>query len=250
MYLFALTGKVGTTTDFENTAFHLQDVSAKREMVLSALKTITDIDKLDPLDSLKIAKDRFSEIENSIFSKNAFQKFVVSRELDFDKPEPILFRGEDEFLHLKDVQMLEGQPGSRKTFAISAMIAGLLGNDPEKCLGFSTKKEHVKVLLIDTEQATGNVQKVARRVHQMAELDTKTEHSNFTVIGLRECYQQERLNLTIKAIEFYKPDVVFIDNGKDLVSDFNSLEESGKVITTLMRIASKNNCAICTVILS
>lgn len=248
LYLYGITGKIGVTTDLENTVLHLKDVSAKREMVLSALKTITDIDELDPLDSLTIGKDRFTEIENTIFSENSFQKYIVRRDSSYDNPEPILFRGEDEILHLKDVQMLEGQPGSRKTFAISAMIAGLLGSDPEKCLGFSTNKELTKVLLIDTEQAGGNVNKVAKRVHKMAGLDTETEYSNFTVIGLRECYQQERLMLTIKAIEFYKPDVVFIDNGKDLIANFNDLEESGKVITTLMRIASKNNCAICTVI--
>ena len=29
LYLYAITGKVGTTTDLENTAFHLKDVSVK-----------------------------------------------------------------------------------------------------------------------------------------------------------------------------------------------------------------------------
>lgn len=248
LYLYALTGEIGMTTDLENTAYHLQDISAKREMVLSALQTITDIDTLDPLDSLTIGKDRFTSIENSFYSDYSFDKYIVPRSLDFDRPETILFRDNDEILHRKDIQMIEGQSGSKKTFLVSAMIAALLGNDCERSMYFNTNKSGVKVLFIDTEQSIGNVQRVARRIHRMSGFDERTDLDNFNVLGLRECTPTERLSITVKSIGKYKPDVVFIDNVKDLVNDFNNIEESTKVVTTLMQIASKNNCAICNVI--
>lgn len=248
LYLYAITGKIGTTTDFENTAFHLQDVSAKREMVLSALKTITDIDKLDPLDSLTIVKERLKLIENVFYADYSFDKYIVPRCLDFDRPEAILFRDNDEILHRKDIQMIEGQSGSKKTFLVSAMIAGLIGYECEKSMYFNTNRTDVKVLFIDTEQSIGNVQRVARRIHRMAGFDEKIDKPNFNVLGLRECTPIERLAVVIKSIGKYKPDVVFIDNVKDLVNDFNNIEESTKAVTTLMQLASKNNCAICCVI--
>ena len=62
LYLTAISGSVGSTVDLENTAYHLMDISAKREMVLSALQTITDIDTLDPLDSLTIGIENFKAI--------------------------------------------------------------------------------------------------------------------------------------------------------------------------------------------
>ena len=248
LYLFAITGKFGTTTDLENTAYHLQDVSAKREMVLTALQTITNIDTLDPLDSLTIGKEKFTAIENSFYSDYSFDKYIVQRHLDFDRPETILFRDNDEILHRKDIQMIEGQSGSKKTFLVSAMIAGLIGSDCEKSMYFNTNRKDVKVLFIDTEQAFGNVQRVARRIHRMAGFDEKTDIPNFNVLGLRECSPTERLSVVIKSIGKYQPDVVFIDNVKDLVNDFNNIEESTKAVTVLMQLASKNNCAICCVI--
>ena len=248
LYLYAITGKIGTTTDLENTAFHLKDVSAKREMVLTALQTITDIDKNDPFDSLKIGKDRLNSIENSFYSDYSFDKYIVHRHLDFDRPETILFRDNDEILHRKDIQMIEGQSGSKKTFLVSAMIAGLIGNDCEKSLYFNTDKSGVKVLFIDTEQSIGNVQRVARRIHRMAGIDERSDFDNLIVLGLRECTPVERLAVVIKSIGKYQPDVVFIDNVKDLVNDFNNIEESTNAVTALMQLASRNNCAICNVI--
>lgn len=248
LYLYAITGKIGTTTDLENTAFHLKDVSVKREMVLSALQTISDIDTLDPLDSLTIGKERLNSIENSFYSDYSFDKYIVPRHLDFDRPEPILYRNEDEILHRKDLQFIEGQSGSKKTFLVSAMIAGLIGDDLEKSMHFNTIREGVKVLFIDTEQSIGNVQRVARRIHRMAGIDERSDFDNLIVLGLRECTPVERLAVVIKSIGKYQPDAVFIDNVKDLVNDFNNIEESTNVVTTLMQLASKNNCAICCVI--
>ena len=248
IYLSAISGSVGSTFELENTAFHLKDVSAKREMVLSALQTIADIDTLDPLDSLTIGREKFTAIENSFYSDYSFEKYIISRGLDFDRPEAILYRGEDEILHRKDLQIVEGQSGSKKTFLVSAMTAGLLGDDLEKSLQFNTIKPDVKVLFIDTEQSTGNVQRVARRIHRMAGVDEKTDIPNFTVLGLRECTPAERMAVAIKSIGKYQPDVVFIDNVKDLVNDFNNIEESMKAVTILMQLASRNNCAICCVI--
>ena len=248
IYLTAISGSVGSTVDLQNTAFHLKDISAKREMVLSAMQIITDIDTLDPLDSLTFGKDRFTAIENSFYSDYSFEKYIISRGLDFDKPEAILNRDEDEILHRKDLQIIEGQSGSKKTFLVSAMIAGLIGDNLEKSLHFNTIKSDVKVLFIDSEQSTGNVQRVARRVHRMAGIDERADIPNFTVLGLRECTPAERMAVAIKSIGKYQPDVVFIDNVKDLVNDFNNIEESMKAVTILMQLASRNNCAICCVI--
>ena len=82
----------------------------------------------------------------------------------------------------------------------------------------------------------------------MAGIDERSDSDNLIVLGLRECTPVERLAVVIKSIGKYQPDVVFIDNVKDLVNDFNNIEESTNVVTTLMQLASRNNCAICNVI--
>lgn len=246
LYVCGLTEGVVSEFNLESIAYHLLDIFGKRETILSSLKTIEAIENSDDDTSIIINtnKERLNEIENSLYGSNSYKKHIVSRSLNFDRPEPILFRGEDEILHLKDIQMIEGQSGSRKTFLVSAMIAGLLGSKPENCLGFYSKKQFPKVLLIDTEQSLGNVQRVARRVHYMAGFQQDTDYSGFTVLSLREEPPEVRLKIAINAIEDIKPDVVFIDNSKDLTLDWMDSKESGVIVSILMKLSSKNNCAI------
>lgn len=247
LYIFGLTASYVRSSELETISLYLLEIYSKREIVLNSLKAITAVENGTDLQQLlSVNKERLNEIENVLYSGNSFEKYIVGRSLNFDKPEPILMREEDEILHLKDIQMIEGQSGSRKTFLISAMMGGLIGDN--KCLDFYSTKPLTKVLFIDTEQSIGNVQRVARRVHTIAGFQPTTDYSNFLVLSLRECTFRERLEITVKAIENYKPDVAFIDNAKDLVADFNNIEESANLVTILMKLASKNNCAIACVI--
>ncbi|VBB43499.1 hypothetical protein TRIP_D170014 [uncultured Paludibacter sp.] len=247
-YLLNLTANPETSSNFQNSVYHLVDVWTKRETLLTAYKVVQDIETKDAFDVLENYKNRLSEIETAVEGQNSYQKYIIDRTTAIDKPKPILFRGDDEILHLGDISMLEGQAGSRKTFLVSAMIAGFLSDTPEICLNFETNLKDAKVLLIDTEQAKGNTNLVAKRVQRMAGRDENKNYSDFIVLSLRELTSKERLQITLRAIESIQPTVVFIDNTKDLVSDFNNIEESAKVVSYLMKYSTKYNCSIVNVI--
>ena len=169
---------------------------------------------------------------------------------DVDVPDPIALvsrRGDDMFFR-GDIHMIEGQSGSKKTFLVSAVAAGVLSHSPEMCLGFhSDCGQPLKVMVVDTEQAVGTVQRVSRRIRRMAGLDVRAPYELLKVLTLRELGPRERLEVVKAAVAGWQPDVLIIDNVKDLMLDFNDVAEAQALVTELMRMSSLG-CALIAVL--
>lgn len=128
-----------------------------------------------------------------------------------------------------------------KTWLGMAMSAALLRGD---FLGMKARAEHCKVLFFDTEQDAGDGQRIQKRVHFAKGWDFNTDHDEFQLFHLREISATERRGFVIEAIEYLKPDMVIVDGIRDLLQDFNDLQESAAVIQDFMRISSEQNCCI------
>jgi len=168
---------------------------------------------------------------------------VVDPATPIEDPVAVLCKDGDEFCHIGDIQAIEGHSGSKKTYLVSAFVAALIGAQPSQCLGFTTDRdENLRtfntVLLVDTEQALGNVQKVQRRILGMASQAQTVALDSLKVLSLREYSPTERLEIVRQAIADYNPNVMFIDNIKDLVNDFNDIEESQRVVGEIMKMSS------------
>ena len=138
------------------------------------------------------------------------------------------------------------EPGSTR---VSQYLPGL--EVPERTLKLKGGK--LRVLYVDTEQSKLYSMKVARRVHWLCGWPLDEPNERFTILHLRtveddpvtdEKAYQIRFRLIMYAIEEYSPDVVFIDNLRDLVADFNNNEQSAALINKLMSTAQKKNISI------
>lgn len=128
-----------------------------------------------------------------------------------------------------------------KTWLGMAMSAALLRGD---FLGMKARSENSKVLFFDTEQDAGDGQRIQKRVHFVNGWDFNTDHDEFQLFHLREISATERRKFVNDAIEYLKPDMVIVDGIRDLLQDFNDLQESASVIQDFMRISSEQNCCI------
>lgn len=128
-----------------------------------------------------------------------------------------------------------------KTWLGMAMCAALLRGD---FLGMKARAENCKVLFFDTEQDAGDGQRIQKRVHYAKGWDFNTDHDEFQIFHLREISSKVRRQFVNDAIEYLKPDMVIVDGIRDLLKDFNDLEESAAVIGDFMRISSEQNCCI------
>lgn len=101
-----------------------------------------------------------------------------------------------------------------------------------------------KVLLFDTEQSKESLKKCCQRALRYAGLPDDNNDVRFMPFFLRPFSVEERRAVISDAIEGERPDIVFIDGVRDLLHDFNSLEQSGDLIQWLMTLISDFGCTI------
>lgn len=154
------------------------------------------------------------------------------------------------FSPLGDIQAITGREKNGKTFVLVQLMAAILGSKATGSLcfnkGIAERLGHEpKVLFIDTEQSLNDTLKVARRVHFLCGWEFKRANERFRLLHLREETDvRARFMKAMTAIDEMKPDAVFIDGIRDIMSDFNDLNESSVVIRELMAAATHNNCCI------
>lgn len=102
-------------------------------------------------------------------------------------------------------------------------------------------------LYVDTEQQEADAQRITLRTYAMNNWDIKEQHG-FHVASLRDTPTPRKLPCIIRLMATYKPDLLVIDGIADLITDFNSIEQSQNVIDALMRLTAKTNCHIINVL--
>ena len=172
-----------------------------------------------------------------------YHKFIVDITKDFAEPEPIVSQGDRILVSRGNLCTITGKAKSYKTFFVSAAVAAFLEDET-----LSLSGPGGMCLYIDTEQAAAHVNKVQRRIYRLCGWDFDKPSSKLITLSLRELSVKNRLKTTIAAIDDMHPDLVIIDGIRDLVNDFNNVEESTRIVGKLMALSTQQNCAIITIL--
>lgn len=172
-----------------------------------------------------------------------YHKYIVNVTSAFAEPEPIIFQGDRIVVSRGNLCTITGKAKSYKTFLVSAAVAAFLEDET-----LSLSGPGGMCLYIDTEQAALHVNKVQRRIYRLCGWDFNSPSSKLITLSLRELSVKNRLKTTIAAIEDLHPDLVIIDGIRDLVNDFNNIEESTRIVGKLMALSTQQDCAILTVL--
>ena len=125
---------------------------------------------------------------------------------------------------------------------ISVMLAGISKGE------IKPLQPTCKVLLFDTEQSQASLKKCCQRALKFAELPTDKNDVRFLPFFLRPLTIEERRQTIEDAIKEEKPDIIFIDGVRDLLQDFNSLEQSNELIQSLLSLTAEYGCTIASVL--
>ncbi|WP_455668909.1 AAA family ATPase [Phocaeicola sp.] len=123
-------------------------------------------------------------------------------------------------------------------YLIAVMLAGRQLGDVKPL------QDSYKILLFDTEQSKATLMKCCKRALRFAGLEDNLNDNRFKPFSLREVEPSLRLKYIEEAIKEEKPTVVFIDGIVDLVQDFNSNIESGRMIQQLLKMTTEYGCSI------
>lgn len=208
---------------------------------------------LNELDQLKITGT--PEIVTVDFSKMLIDSYIdPSEEM---KPQPVAisigssdYKGTNypiPFGSYGDFSCIVGASKSRKTFFKSMIEASYLGgNASHFCPSFKGHDTEEKyVISFDTEQSKFHTQRVQRRVMEMVESDI---YHNYKTFALRAYEPKERLQFIdyiINESEYKnKIGLLSIDGFVDLVTDFNSLEQSSGLTEKLLQWTARGDMHI------
>lgn len=159
---------------------------------------------------------------------------------DYGQLRPLLRFGGTPCLPRQDLVAMTGKAKCGKTFAMSILVAAALRGS--ETLGFEPGAEGLRVLYLDTEQAPYSTKHVLERIVCLS--GRPYEADRLRVYNLRRESPRLRLELVVGAMAAMRPDLVVIDGVRDLLLDFNDIEESSTLVCRLMTLASDFDCSI------
>lgn len=177
-------------------------------------------------------------------AEEGWRKYRIKVTDTIQEPQPIIKQGDKIVVSRGNILTVQGRAKTYKTFLVSGMVAAAL----DEGLGMSGTRDVSRVLYVDTEQSDAHTQIVLKRIYRLLDMPLDTEDDSVIMLALRKENATERLSYAIQAIEELHPDLVVIDGVRDLVADFNSIDESSKVVGKLMELSAAYNCAIVTII--
>ena len=177
------------------------------------------------------------EAGTKVLTEPKYKQAQVDLSIDVPEPVPVLKQGDYVMFSRGNISTIGGKAKSRKTFLIVLFAADFLETN-----------DTGKLLIVDTEMAKAHTYKTARRIHRLMEWDTDRNHERLTVLSLREYAPADRAAMFREAIEHVRPELVFIDGIRDLVKDFNNVDESTATVGMLMKLSTEYDCHICSVL--
>lgn len=141
---------------------------------------------------------------------------------------------------------IKGRAKMGKSQFLYLLIAIMLARI-SKC-GIKPLLTEYKILLFDTEQSQASLKKCCQRALKYAGLPIDKNDVRFIPFFMRPLSIDERKKVIEDAIREERPDIIFIDGVRDLLQDFNSLEQSGNLIQWLLRLTAEYGCTIVSVL--
>lgn len=151
-----------------------------------------------------------------------------------------------------DVSSISGGAKTGKTTLITLLIlCALLCNKFMEKLGFSRVSEKpLRVMWVDTEQSRQSTLSILKRRickilrKMVGDENYELPDDMLYVFNLRSVAVLERFSMIVEGVQAYRPDIVIIDNIRDLLHDINNGEKSQELIEGLMQMASEFKCNV------
>lgn len=142
------------------------------------------------------------------------------------------------FAPVGDIHAMTGQSGHGKTMTYTLLMGAILRGEYG---GIRWELDDIepRVLYVDTEQAEGTTKLVVARVHEICGRDLTTDYPDFRWVNLRNKESlAERWKVILKAIEFFRPTVVFLDGMLDMIKNINDDNECSQMVRRVMAMTS------------
>lgn len=178
--------------------------------------------------------------------KFKYKNYVLDLSLPINEPKFLFSIGGVLTIPLGEFIGIKGRAKMGKSQFLYLLIAIMLARI-SKC-GIKPLLTEYKILLFDTEQSQASLKKCCQRALKYAGLPTNKNDERFIPFFMRPLSIEERRKVIEDAVREERPDIIFIDGVRDLLQDFNSLEQSNNLIQWLLRLTAEYGCTIVSVL--
>ena len=170
----------------------------------------------------------------------ALEGLIVDRKQRITEPSFLYEIGGTPCMPLEGIVAIAGEAKKGKSQFLTILESVLLSGRPFGNIRRRYSKP-LKVLHIDTEQTLFDLQSNLDRLCNLANWNVQTDlqEKGLMFLRMRKLSVSERKEMLKMAVSYYNPDVIIIDGIRDLVNDFNNVEESGEIISLLMTYADQ-----------
>ncbi len=167
----------------------------------------------------------------------------IDVENPIDPPEFLIEVNGVPALPFGDLSIITGEKKTGKSTTYQVLSSVLLGEEGKWGPILRTAKDP-RIVIFDSEQARYHAQQANIRILRMAGLPQKNIYERLRYVPMRKLSYEGRQQIIADYLETYCPNVVIIDGIVDLITDFNSIEESKPFIDKLMAWATHYRCCI------
>jgi RecA-family ATPase len=140
-----------------------------------------------------------------------------------------------------NLQAIKAKAKSGKTHVNICLMTALLRGE---FLTIESLIDNPTICYFATEEQISSAVNLIKKVHRHCSWDMEHNNERFLAYSIREAETTEKVAILEKRIMRVKPDIVFIDGIRDLLIDFNNIQQSHEIITRLLKLSGKYNCAI------
>lgn len=167
--------------------------------------------------------------------------FKLSKEDNFMKPIILIKHEKTELLTNSSLMLIKGEVGSGKSRLAMNMMLGLLTGKEDLELEYEVCPSDKYVVYISTEMSKYHLQ---RRLLKVLSKVPENKHDQLIFLDSVNVSIEDKLKDLQEIVQTYPPHVIIIDQLADFVANINEIEQSSKLINSLMNGLEKSDCAI------
>jgi len=180
-----------------------------------------------------------ASLPSSETNRLRYQDFIMSMTDEPTPPDYLLELDGVGILPRGGITAITGEAKQGKTQYLAALAAVLMSGRDFGNLKRRAAARHI--LWVDTEQAQFNFQETIGRVYKQAGIPPRADSQKhgLTLLRLRPLSPVQRVEVIVDAVEALNPDVLIIDGLRDLINDFNNIDESNAAVGWLLEMLDK-----------
>ena len=167
--------------------------------------------------------------------------FKLSKEDKFMKPVILIKHEQTELLTNSSLMLIKGEVGSGKSRLAMNLMLGLLTGKEDLELQYETCPDDKYIVYISTEMSKYHLQ---RRLLKILEFVPENKHEQLIFLDSVNISIEDKLKDLQEIVQTYPPHVIIIDQLADFVININDIEQSLKLVNSLMNGLEKSDCAI------